>query len=62
MANMPAASVPWVQKMNQRLELARKVHKAVDTGAKVAQKRRAALPPQTRREPSPMKPGDYCYY
>ncbi len=62
MASMPAASVPRVQKRNQRLELARKVHKAVDTGAKVAQKRRAALPAQARRKPSPMKPGDNCYY
>ncbi len=48
--------------MNQRLELARRVHAAVDTQAKVAQERRAALPQQACRAPPPMVPGDYCYY
>ncbi len=57
-SDVPAASLKWVQVMNQRLEMARKVHAAFDTQAKVAQERRALLPSQARREPPPLVPGD----
>ncbi len=61
-SDVPAASLKWVQVMNQRLEMARKVHAEVDTQAKVARERRAVLPQQARHEPPPMVPGDYCDY
>ena len=51
-SDVPAASLKWVQIMNQRLEMARKVHSAVDTHAKDAQQRRNELPAQARREPT----------
>ena len=62
MADVPASSVGWVELMNQRLELARKIHSAVDTQAKVAQARRSALPKQARSEPPALLPGSFCYY
>jgi hypothetical protein len=62
MADVPASSVAWVELMNQRLELARKIHSAVDTQAKVAQARRSALPKQARSEPPALLPGSFCYY
>jgi hypothetical protein len=61
-SDVPAASLKWVQIMNQRLEMGSKVHSAVDTNAKDAQQRRAELPQQARREPTPLLPGSYCYY
>ncbi len=42
--------------------MARKVQAALDTQAKVAQERRAAVPQQARRAPRAMVPGDYCYH
>jgi hypothetical protein len=62
MADVPASSIAWVELMNQRLELARKIHSAVDTQAKVAQARRSALPKQARSEPPALLPGSFCYY
>jgi hypothetical protein len=59
---VPAASLKWVQIMNQRLEMARKVHSAVETHAKDAQERRTELPLPVRREPTPLLPGSHCYY
>jgi hypothetical protein len=61
-SDAPAASLKWVQVMNQRLEMVRKVQSAVDTHAQNAQQRRAALPKQARRERPPLLPGSYCYY
>ena len=61
-SDVPAASLKWVQVMNQRLEMARKVHSAVDTHAKDTQQRRTELPAQARREPKPLLPGSHCYY
>ncbi len=61
-SDVPAASLKWVQVMNQRLAMARKEHAVVDTQAKVAQERQAALPQQARRAPPPMVPGNYWYY
>ncbi len=60
-SDAPASSVNWVEVMNQRLEMARKIHSAVDSRAKIAQARRAALPQQARRERSAIFPGSYCY-
>ncbi len=60
--DVPASSLEWVEVMNQRLEMARKVHLAVDTQAKVAQARRSVLPKQARREPPALLPGSFCYY
>jgi hypothetical protein len=60
MFDMADPLVVWVELMNYRLELARKIHSAVDNQVKVAQARRSALPKQARGEPPALLPGSFA--